>query len=56
LTDIDEVSIRSTKTFHCWVNWGRRFGSNARSCPDGVVPGTSSAKPVVIVPAPLDWS
>ena len=48
---MDEVSRRSTNTFHCWVNCGRRFGSKARTLPVGVVPGTSSAKPVAIVPA-----
>ena len=53
---MDEVSRRSTNTFHCWVNCGRRFGSKARTLPVGVVPGTSSVKPVVIVPAPVDLS
>jgi len=55
-TDIEAVSWRSTNTFHCWVNCGRRFRSKARTWPDGVVPGTSSAKPVVIVPGPVDLS
>ncbi len=30
------VTRRSTNTFHCWVNWGRRLGSHARTCPDGL--------------------
>ena len=44
------VTRRSAKTFHCWVNCGRRFGSHARTWPDGWSCGFSSAKPVVSVP------
>src|SRR5437899_3264818 len=33
--DVDGVRRYSAKTFHCWVNCGRRFGSQARTWPDG---------------------
>ena len=51
--DIDGVSRYSAKTFHCCVNCGRRFGSQARTWPEGWSSGTSSANPVTSVPAPV---
>src|ERR1700752_2540228 len=53
LADMDDVSRYSAKTFHCCVNWGRRFGSHARTWPEGTTCGTNSAKPVASVPAPV---
>src|SRR5437867_13198317 len=51
LADVEGVRRYSAKTFHCCVNCGRRFGSHARTWPDGLSSGLSSAKPVVRVPA-----
>src|SRR5258705_13915968 len=51
--DVDGVRRYSAKTFHCWVNCGRRFGSHARTWPDGWLSALSSANPVAKVPAPV---
>src|SRR6188508_3365428 len=53
LADVDGVSRYSAKTFHCWVNCGRRFGLHARTWPDGLSSGTSWEKPVASEPGPV---
>ena len=53
LADMEGVRRYSANTFHCWVNCGRRFGSHARTWPEGWSSGRSSANPVASVPAPV---
>ena len=46
----DREPIRySANRFHCWVNCGRRFGSQARTTPDGRSSACRPSKPVAMV-------
>src|SRR4029079_13191506 len=50
----DREPIRySANTFHCCVNCGRRFGSQARTTPDGRSSACSPSKPVAMLAAPV---
>ena len=48
-----DPSRYSVKKFHCCVNCGRRFGSQARTCPDGRSSPCNPTNPLAMLPAPL---
>src|SRR5438552_3462589 len=56
LTEVEAVSRNSVKTFHCCVNCGLRFGSKARTWPEGLSRGTRPAKPLARLPGPVEAS